>query len=90
MEKSLKSYQADVVLSQPIDIEQLKSLLPKEEPDKLAFSQPETENSPLTVLLLHPNSDLLLSTTSSIPNDLALVHQLSKLELVRWIEVVER
>jgi signal transduction histidine kinase len=35
-DSSLKSYQADEVLSQPIDIEQLKDLLPKDEPEKLS------------------------------------------------------
>ncbi|MGK7943032.1 MAG: ATP-binding protein [Microcystaceae cyanobacterium] len=77
-DSSLKSYQADEVLSQPIDLKRLKSLLPKEEPEKLGFSEPDTDVPPLTVLLLYPNSELLLSTPSMMPDDLALVHQLSK------------
>ncbi|MGK7931477.1 MAG: ATP-binding protein [Microcystaceae cyanobacterium] len=77
-DSSLKSYQADEVFSQPIAIEQLKSLLPKEEPEKIALASPKTEIPPLTLLLLYPNSASLLATTLVIPDDLALVHQLSK------------
>ncbi len=74
-DSSLKTYQADAILSLPSDLEVLKRLLNENKEGK-SLENP-LSNPSLTLLFLHPDSDTFQGSTLT-PQDLALINQLSK------------